>query len=161
MTSRESFCVLTMTFHLGCFWQDSCWAFQRVLEYEPTGEDDPAPLVTEYPGVKQKAPPREETVAVCVVEIENAGKPEPQLLLVRRPDKGKYKSYASHSMWFTSPGKFVPLMDLCSLGDSTHETVLPVAHFALFIIGACLHERCDRRLACWFMGISISACGQL
>ena len=46
--------------------------------------------VTAYPGSKAKAPPREETVAVCVVErsVEESGSGKTQLLLVRRPATG-------------------------------------------------------------------------
>eukprot|EP00238_Polyblepharides_amylifera_P007331 CAMPEP_0196586206 /NCGR_PEP_ID=MMETSP1081-20130531/53484_1 /TAXON_ID=36882 /ORGANISM="Pyramimonas amylifera, Strain CCMP720" /LENGTH=516 /DNA_ID=CAMNT_0041908005 /DNA_START=69 /DNA_END=1616 /DNA_ORIENTATION=- len=69
-----------------CPAKDDCWALRRVTQH-PVGVNTPPPTVTDYPGAKLKAPPREERVAVCVVEVQG---PEsgPAVLLVRRPDKG-------------------------------------------------------------------------
>jgi adenine-specific DNA glycosylase len=70
-----------------CPLQADCVAWRLQKEAEQTEQGTAAP-VTAYPGTKVKAPPREETVAVCVVErrVEQDG--TAQLLLVRRPATG-------------------------------------------------------------------------
>lgn len=70
-----------------CPLQADCVALRLEKERENTEEGTPAP-VTAYPGTKLKAPPREETVAVCVVERRVEASANTQLLLVRRPATG-------------------------------------------------------------------------
>ncbi|KAK3248931.1 hypothetical protein CYMTET_41621, partial [Cymbomonas tetramitiformis] len=77
-----------------CPVQDHCWALQKQQEGKAASGPH-APLVTDFPHKKIKAAPREEAVAISVVDLQTSGKDgascgkvERYTLLVRRPDKG-------------------------------------------------------------------------